>query len=164
MKNLMLFLISLVLLLPLDTFSQDKRAIKAAELGFKSAEKDYKNENYKEAAEKYTIVVNAIPVAINSRKHLEIRLDALIKLVDIYFYRYVNISQACGFLTDYNSTISASKNSGILRSSSLLGYLKQQQDYANKEVKQCEGYERVGEDMDKFRSKTFEKVFEVESK
>ena len=162
MKSIMIFLMSLVLLLPFDTFSQDKRAIKAAELSFKSAEKDYKNKNYKEAAEKYAITVNTIPAAIDSRKHLEIRLDALINLVDIYFYRYVNISTACEFLADYNSTISLARNSGILKSSKLFRYLKQQQDYANKEMKQCEGYERVGGDMNKFRSKTFEKVFEEE--
>lgn len=156
----MLFLVSMVLLLPLDTFSQDKRALKAADIAFKSAEKDYKNENYKEAAEKFTIVVNTIPSAIDSRKYLETRLDALIKLVDIYFYRYVNFTEACEFLSDYNATVSSANNSGTLKGSTLFKYLKQQQDYANKEVKQCESYERVGGDMDKFRSKTFDKVFE----
>ncbi|HZJ73926.1 MAG TPA: hypothetical protein VFC87_03905 [Perlabentimonas sp.] len=162
MKNVIIFLMSLALLLPSDSFSQDKRAIRAAEFSFKSAEKDYNNEEYKEAAEKYTITVNTIPAGIESRKHLEIRLDALIKLIDIYFYRYVNITNACEFLADYNSTISAARNSGILKSATLLKYLKQQQEYANKETKQCERYERVGGDMDKFRSNTFEKVFEEE--
>ncbi len=163
MKQFTLILISLMLIYTSEIFSQDKRALKAAELSFTSAERDYKKGEYLEAAQKFTIVVNSIPAAIDSRKHLEMRLDALIKLVDIYFYKYVGIKQACEFLEEYKVTVNTMKNSGVLKGSDLLKYLKQEQEYANKEAKQCDGYERIGGDMDKFRSKTFDKVFEKEN-
>lgn len=164
MKQLTLILISLMLISTSEIFSQDKRVLKAAELSFSSAEKDYKKDKFLEAAEKFTIVVNSIPAATDSRKHLELRLDALINLVDIYFYKYVNITQACEFLGEYNSTMNTIKNTGVLKSVDLLKYLKKEQEYANKELKQCEGYERIGGDMDKFRNKTFDKVFDKEFK
>lgn len=163
MKQFTLILISLMLFFTSEIFSQDKRALKAAELSFTSAERDYKKGEYLEAAQKYTIVVNSIPAAIDSRKHLELRLEALIKLVDIYFYKYVGIKQACEFLEEYKVTVNTMKNSGVLKGADLLKFLKQEQDYANKEAKQCDGYERIGGDMDKFRSKTFDKVFEKEN-
>ncbi|NHB69978.1 hypothetical protein [Perlabentimonas gracilis] len=159
MRNLMLALLSLALLLPVNTQAQDKRALRAADLSFSAAENDYKKSNYKEAAQKYTIVVNTVPASVDSRKHLEMRLDALIKLVDIYFYKSVNIQQACEYVNEYSNTMNAVKNSGVLRSTTLMKYLKQEQDFANKEAKQCEGYERVGSDMDKFRKNAFEKEF-----
>lgn len=159
MKNLTLVLLSLVLLLPVNAISQDKRALRAADLSFSAAEKDYKKGNYQEAAQKYTIVVNAVPASVDSRKHLELRLDALIQLVDIYFYKSVNIEQACVYVSEYSNTINTIKNSGVLRGTTLMKYLKQEQDFANKEAKQCDGYERIGGDMNKFRKNSFEKEF-----
>lgn len=153
MRNLMLTLLALIILAPSSIYSQDKRAIRAAEMSFSSAEKDYKKGNYQEAAQKFDIVVNTIPAAIESRKHVEMRLDALINLIDIRFYKSVNITQACEYLGLYESTMNTIRNSGVLRSTDLLKYLKQQQEYAKKEATQCAGYERVDSDMDKFRKK-----------
>jgi hypothetical protein len=160
MKKMMFILITVVVLLPLQVTSQERRALQAAELSYSAAQKDYKKKNYLESAQKYTIVVNSIPAEIDSRKHLEMRLESLISLVDIYFYKYVNIKQACEFLSEYNNTMSKIKYTGVLKGTDLLKYLKQEQDYVAKEQKQCDGYERIGGDMDKFRSKSFDKEFE----
>ncbi len=159
MKKLIITLVSLAILIPSTVFSQDRRALRAAEMSFNSAESDYKKGNHKEAAQKFDIVVTTISASIDSRKHLEMRLESLIKLIDIHFYKSVNINQACEYLDMYNSTMNTVRNSGVLRPTDLLKYLKQQQEFANKEAGMCESYERVGEDMDKFK-KTFEKEFE----
>ena len=155
MKNLALIFLMLAIAMPGKLYSQDKRALKAAEMSFNSAESDYKKGNFNEAAQKFDIVVNSIPAAIDSRKHLEMRLESLIKLIDIRFYKSVNITQACGYLELYESTINTVRNSGVLKSTDLLKYLKQMQEYTQKEATQCAGYERVGSDMEKFR-KTFD--------
>jgi outer membrane protein assembly factor BamD (BamD/ComL family) len=159
MKNLALFLLTLAIALPCKLYSQDKRAIKAAEMSFNSAENDLKKQNTIEAAKKLDIVVNTIPANIDSRKHVEMRLDALIYLVDIYFYKDADFTQACNYLDMYMSTMNTIKNTGVLKPSVLLKYLKQEQDYASKEVNQCKNYKGVGKDMDKFR-KTFESEFD----
>lgn len=160
MKKLILVILSVAIVGQSHLFSQDKRALKAAEMSYSSAESDYKNGKYEEALQKFDIVFNTIPASIQSRKHLEMRLESIIKLIDIRFYKSVNISQACEYLDAYNSTISTVKNSGILRSADLLGYLKKQQEYAKKEATQCAGYERIGKDMDKFRKKFEEEMDE----
>lgn len=160
----MLILISLVLFAPAEAISQDKRALKAADLSFSAAERDYRKGNYLEAAQKYTIVVNTVPPTVDSRKHLELRLDALIQLIDIYFYKSVNLEQACQYVNEYSNTMNTIVNAGVLRGTKLMKYLKQQQDFANKEAKQCESYQRIGGDMDKFRKKSFDKEFEKEFK
>lgn len=159
MKKIIITLVSLAILIPSTVYSQDRRALRAAEMSFNSAESDFKKGNFTEAAQKFDIVVSTIPASIDSRKYLEMRLESLIKLIDIHFYKSVNITQACEYLDTYNSTMNTVRNTGVLRPSDLLGYLKKQQEYANKEAGMCESYERVGKDMDKFR-KTFEKEFE----
>jgi hypothetical protein len=154
----MLFFFLAVFALPNTGYSQDKRALKAAELSFDEAETDYKKGKNSDAAQKYTIVVNSIPATVDSKKHLEMRLESLIKLVDIYFYKHINFQQACENLDLYISTMNTIRNSGVLKGSSLVEYLKKEQAFANKEVKQCEAYKSVGGDMNKFRQ-IFEKEF-----
>jgi outer membrane protein assembly factor BamD (BamD/ComL family) len=160
MKKLILIILSVALVGHSQLFSQDKRALRAAEMSYSSAESDFKNGKYAEALQKYDIVVNTIPASIPSRKHLEMRLESIIKLIDIRFYKSVNITQACEYLDEYNNTMSIIKNSGVLKSSDLLGYLKKEQEYAKKEATQCAGYERIGKDMDKFRKKFEEEMDE----
>jgi outer membrane protein assembly factor BamD (BamD/ComL family) len=160
MKKLILIILSVALVGHSQLFSQDKRALRAAEMSYSSAESDFKNGKYAEALQKYDIVVNTIPASIPSRKHLEMRLESIIKLIDIRFYKSVNITQACEYLDEYNNTMSIIKNSGVLKSSDLLGYLKKEQEYAKKEATQCAGYERIGKDMDKFRKKFDEEMDE----
>lgn len=152
MKNLALVLFTLFFFgVSSSVNSQDKKALRAAEMSYNFAKSDYKKGDFNEAAQKFDIVVSSIPASIDSRKHLEMRLESLIKLIDIRFYKSANISQACEYLSMYDETISTARNSGVLKSVDLLKYLKQMQEYSEKEAKQCAGYERVGSDMEKFR-------------
>ena len=161
MKKFALILMLSTFLVPTYLLSQDRRALRAADLSYNIALRDYSKANYTEAAQKFDIVVSTIPASLESRKHLEMRLESLIKLIDIYFYRSANFSKACDYLQQYTNTVAISRNSGVLRSSTLLKYLKQQQEYNNKEASQCESYQRIDGDMDNFR-KTFEKEFDDE--
>lgn len=161
MKQFALILMLSTFLVPTYLLSQDRRALKAADLSYNAALRDYGKASYTEAAQKFDIVVSTIPALIDSRKYLEMRLESLIKLIDIYFYKSANFSKACDYLQQYTITLSTTRNSGILRSTTLLNYLKQQQEYNSKEASQCESYQRIDGDMDNFR-KTFEEEFDDE--
>lgn len=161
MKKFALILMLSTFLVPTYLLSQDRRALKASELSYNAALRDYRKASYTEAAQKFDIVVSTIPASIDSRKHLEMRLESLIKLVDIYFYKSANFSKACDYLQQYANTVETARNSGILRSVTLLNYLKQLQEYNKKEASQCENYQRIDVDMDNFR-KTFNKEFDDE--
>jgi outer membrane protein assembly factor BamD (BamD/ComL family) len=161
MKQFALILMLSTFLVPTYLLSQDRRALKAADLSYNGALRDYSKANYTEAAQKFDIVVSTIPASIDSRKYLELRLESLIKLIDIYFYKSANFSKACDYLQQYANTVSTSRNSGVLRSATLLKYLKQLQEYNNEEASQCESYQRIDGDMDNFK-KTFEKEFDDE--
>ncbi|HNS29108.1 MAG TPA: hypothetical protein PKL52_01120 [Tenuifilaceae bacterium] len=158
MKRAAVILLALCLLSPSTLFSQDKRSLKAAELSYNAAEKDLKKGNYQDAANKFEIVVSSIPEGIDSRKYIVIRLESLIKLVDIYFYKSVNFEKACQNLNLYFSNISKVRNAGVLSTKELFNYLEQEKEFS-KEKSQCESYQRVGSDMEKFR-KDFDKKIE----
>jgi outer membrane protein assembly factor BamD (BamD/ComL family) len=158
MKKSMTILLAACLLLPLNLFSQDKRAIKAAELSYSSAEDNFKKGNFQNAAQKYEIVVSTFPEGIESRKHLIMRLESLIMLVDIYFYKYINFTEACKYTDLYFSTMNTIRNSGVLKGRELYNYLEKEKEFDQHKTK-CEGYENVSGDMDKFR-KTFDKEFQ----
>lgn len=158
MKRATVILLALCLLTPSTLFSQDKRSLKAAELSYNAAEKDLKKGNYQDAASKFEIVVSSIPEGINTRKYLIMRLESLIKLVDIYFYKSVNVEKACQNLNLYFSNIAKVRNAGVLSTKELFSYLEQEKEFS-KEKSQCESYQRVGSDMEKFR-KDFDKKLE----
>ncbi|MFO8020951.1 MAG: hypothetical protein R6U65_00690 [Perlabentimonas sp.] len=158
MKRLILLLIASALVVSSTVFSQDRSTLRAASLAFNSAERDYNKGDYKEAAQKFDMVVNAVPATCDSRKHLEMRLESLINLVDIYFNKSVNIRQACEYMHTYQSTMNTVSNSGVLRARSLMKFAKQSQDYANNHASKCESYERIGGDKKKFE-KSFEDEF-----
>ncbi|HCY00224.1 MAG TPA: hypothetical protein DG754_08815, partial [Bacteroidales bacterium] len=122
MKQFALILMLSTFLVPTYLLSQDRRALRAADLSYNIALRDYSKANYTEAAQKFDIVVSTIPASLESRKHLEIRLESLIKLIDIYFYKSPNFSKACEYLQQYTNTVSTSRNSGVLRSATLLKY------------------------------------------
>lgn len=160
MKHLSLILITFfIVATATDVLSQDKKALKAAEMSYKVANNDFKKGDFNEAAQKFDFVVTTIPANIDSRKHLELRLESLIQLIDIRFYKSADISKACEYLGMYDETINTARNSGTLKSTDLLKYFKKMQEYSEKEVGQCAGYERVGTDMEKFRKK-FDKEFD----
>jgi hypothetical protein len=159
MKKVMIILVAICLIAPMKLFSQDKRAIKAAELSFSAAENDTKKSNFQEAAQKFEIVVSSIPEGVDSRKHLVMRLESLINLVDIYFYKTVNIEKACLNMNLYFANMNKIRNSGILKGKELLNYLEQEKEFS-KQQSQCESYNRIGSDMEKFRKKFDEEMKE----
>lgn len=159
MKKITYLLVASILLMPLWIEAQDKRSLAAAEISFKSAQKEYAKKQYKEASQHFDIVVNLIPSSADKSKHIEMRLESLIALIDIHFYKAPNFTNACGYLQDYANTIDACQKSGVLKSAKLLKYLKQLQEYNAKEANQCDSYQRIGSDMDAFRN-TFNEVFD----
>ena len=158
MKRYLFVLIAFSIVFSTTSFSQDRSTLRAASMAFSAAERDYSNGDYRDAAQKFDMVVNSIPATSDSRRHLEMRLESLINLVDIYFYKSVNIRQACEYMQEYQNTMSTVSNSGVLRATGLMKYAQQAQDYANNHASKCEGYESVGRDMNRFR-KTFEEEF-----
>jgi hypothetical protein len=163
MKRLPFSLIIIALFISFGAYAQNSRELRAAEMTFKSAERDYNKSEYNKAAQKYDFVVNTIPESSDSRKHVELRLDALINLIDIYFYKSVNIQQACECLHLYQSAVNAASKSGVLRATGIMKYAKQAQELAGKHTSKCESYERVGGDKKKFEG-TFDDVFKEHKK
>ena len=159
MKKLIVLSVLLSLSFSLDLYSQDSRAFRAARMSFSSAEKNFKNGSFEDAAREYEIVINTIPESTDSRRHLEMRLESLIKLVDIHFYHHVNISKACEYVQQYSNNMNLVRNQGTLRSSALLTYQRVEQEFAREHKPKCRSYKGIDSDMDRFKQK-FEKEFE----
>ncbi|TVQ16307.1 MAG: hypothetical protein EA361_04330 [Bacteroidetes bacterium] len=159
MKKLIALSILLSLSLSLDLYSQDSRALRAARMSFSSAERNFKNSSFEEAAREYAIVINTIPASTDSRKHLEMRLESLIKLVDIHFYHHVNVSKACEYVQQYSTNMNVVRNQGTLRASTLLTYQRVEQEFASEHEPKCRAYKGIDSDMDRFKQK-FEEEFE----
>lgn len=143
--------------MPLSAISQDRHSLRAADLSFDNGEKNLKRDNYKEAAQAFEIVVSNIPEGIDSRKYAEMRLDAIIKLIDIYFYKSVNLDRACSHLDNYASTLQKVQSNGVLKGKDLLRYMNLEQDFAEKR-KSCENRQTLDS-----RKKDFEKILEQET-
>ena len=103
-------------------------------------------------------VLSNIPEGVEVRKYTEMRLDAIINLIDIYFYKSVNLDRACQLLDSYSTTLLKAKSKGVLKGKDLLNYQKREQEYSEKRSS-CEGRETLDE-----RKKVFEKVFDEATK
>ncbi len=156
-KSFLLLMISLFVF-PVMVYSQDGRALRAARSSFSSAQDNYRKGNYQQAIQEYKIVINTVPANIDSRRDLSNRLESLIDLIDIYFYKYVNISKACEYLQIYNNDMNTIRGAGVLRASQLLEFQKKEQEYAADYMPKCETYESIDDDMDKFRKKFDEEM------
>lgn len=130
---------------------QDNGALRVARTSFSSAERNYNNGRYKNALQEFKIVVNSIPVETDSRRHLEMRMDALNYIIEISFYKYVNIETGCQYVQLFLSDIDKIRNSDVLRPSQLLDLLRQEQEYHADFIPRCESYQESGEDIDRFR-------------
>ena len=158
MKSILVGLLAIATILPIASFAQTKKSVRAAELAFSNGERKLRKGEYKESAQSFEIVVNNIPAGIEKSKYTEMRLDAIINLIDIYFYKSVNLDRACELLDSYSTTLLKAKSKGVLKGRDLLNYQKREQEYAEKRSS-CEGRET----LDK-RKEEFEKVFEEETK
>lgn len=158
--NKQLFIVSILILgLSILAIGQDSRALRAAKMSFNSAEDHYKRENYKQAKQEFLIVTETIPANIESRRYLIMRLESLINLIDISFYKIVNIEDACEHLNSFFDTMNTIRNRGVLNARQLLHYQQIEKDCMDQHVVKCEGYENIHDDMDEFR-KNFESEFD----
>ncbi len=158
MKKTILLLMLSLFIMPEMVYSQDGRVLRAARRSFNSAQDNYKNGQYKQAIREYKIVINNVPANIDSRRDLTNRLESLIDIIDIYFYRSVDISKACEYMQVYKRDMNTIRNAGVLRTSQLLEFQKKEQEYAADYMPKCESYERIDDDMDKFRQKFDEEM------
>jgi hypothetical protein len=159
MKKLFFALLMLAMGMISQVQAQDSRTLRAARAAFSSAENNYKRGNHNLASQEYEIVINTIPASADSRRNLEMRLESLIKLVDIYFYKTPNINNACDYLQLYFENMNLIRNQGTLRASDLLNYQRKEMEFARQHVPKCENYNRIDTDMDRFK-KIFEEEFE----
>ncbi len=153
MKKAAFSIILLSFILSLQTVGQDSRTLTAAKKSFDSAENNYKKENYREAAQEYEIVVQTVPVSIDSRKDLEMRLESLIKLTDIYLYHKINITDACRNIHTFMSNMNSIRNKGVLRANRLLYFQRIEKEFEAEKIPKCENYQNIDDDMQNFERK-----------
>jgi hypothetical protein len=159
MKKIIVITVTILLGFAFQSQSQDSRSLRAARASFNAAENNYKKDNFQQAARDYEIVINTIPEDIDSRRYLEIRLESLIKLIDINFHRHISLNQACEYLQMYYSNINAIRFEGVLRSSDLLNYQRIEKDFEAQHSSKCQSFRNLDRDMDEFKKK-FEEEFE----
>jgi hypothetical protein len=155
------FIIIALMLLPYISLlhAQDQRALRAARMSFSAAESNYSKGRFAEAAPDYEIVINSIPVNTPVRKNLEMRLESISKLIDIYYNRVINLESACGNLNIFFDDMADVRFSGILKASELLTYQRREKQYEAIYLPKCSAYYNLDNDMEEFRKK-FEKEFE----
>lgn len=152
MKKAIATIIVFFIALPLFVNAQDRSVLRAARMSFNAAEKNHKAGNYRKAAQEYTIVLNAIPVSIESRRHLEMRLQSVIGLVDIYYYRTTNFEKACKYIHMYLRDMKVVTAGEVLRASDRLEYLRKEQDYINNYLTKCDSYQKLDREAEKFKN------------
>jgi len=160
MKRILPLTLALGLLLPVALYSQDKQALRAAELSFNSAERSYRKDEYKDAANSYEIVLESISSRTDSRKHITMKLDANIKLIDIYFNKSVNLKRACELIDEYEELLGVIRHTGVLRGRDLVQYLDQEKEHG-KLKSRCGIYRSMDDDKKAFDRK-FDEVFDEE--
>lgn len=139
--------------------SQDISLLRASRRSFSSAKDNYKNGNYQKAIQEYQIVINTIPANIDSRGDLSNRLESLVDLIEIYSYKYVDLSKACEYIETFNNDMNIVRARGVLRASQLLDFQRKEQEYKADYLPKCDNYKKSGDDMNRFRE-TFEEEIE----
>ncbi len=158
MTRLSISLVIALISLSVYAHAQDSGALRMVRMSFSSAESNYKAGNYEQALQEFKIVVNTVPVSVDSRRYLEMRLDAILYIIDIYFYKHVNLSQGCEFLNLYLEDMNAIRRGEVLRAGQRLEYFSKEQEFIANYVRRCENYQKTDEDMDNFRRR-FEEEF-----
>jgi outer membrane protein assembly factor BamD (BamD/ComL family) len=159
MKNILLLTTILIMMCSTQSFSQDSRAIRAARASYASAENHFKRGNFEMAAREYEIVINTIPESTDSRKNLEMRLESMINLVEIYFYKQIDFTKACENLQMYYQNMNRIRNAGTLKASDLLNYQRKEKEFEADYSPKCRNYEGIHHNMENFKKK-FDEEFE----
>lgn len=139
--------------------AQHASVARAARSSFASASDSYKKGRYSEAARDFEIVITSIPAETDSRRNLEMRLESLVKLLDIYYARTTNLTMACQTLQMFYDTMYEVRNKGILRSNDLLAYQRRELDFDVEYAPKCENFKNLDRDMIEFKKK-FDEEFE----
>jgi hypothetical protein len=158
MKKILMICLMLIITLA-NLYSQDSRSLRAAQMSFRAAENKFRQGKYNEAAIDYEIVLQTISADHTSRKYLEMRMESLVRVIDIYFNRANDISKACDHLDHYFATMDHIRRTGILKASDLLEYQRLEKRYDKEYFPKCEAYKNLDHDMERFREK-FEQEFE----
>jgi hypothetical protein len=132
-------------------YSQDRQALRAADMSFSSAETNQRRGNYEKALQEFQIVINSIPVSCDSRKHLEMRLESIINSIDICFDKIVNFTLACEFVNLYLEDMETVRHGNVFRASKRLDYLRYEQEFLNDHMARCKKYEMMEETRERFR-------------
>lgn len=156
MKTNLILIIVIAFFSATSLNAQDARLLKASDKSFDAGEQDYSKKRWSEASASLEIVVENIPISVDSRKYLIMRFDANVMLIDIYFNQTNNLPAGCRCLNAFFDDINYVKSLGTLKARDLYKYLELEKDFANLKVK-CDSFEAI--DSDK---KAFEKKFDEE--
>ena len=158
MRKLTISLVALTLFASVNLFSQDRDALRASRMSFRSAERHFSNGDYRQASQEYLVVVNLIPADTDSRRDLNNRLEALIRLTDIYLNRSVEFVWGCEYLNQYLENMPVVRGSGVLRASQLLDFARKEQEFIEKRTSVCERFEQSEPDIDRMRKELEQEI------
>lgn len=127
-------------------------------MSFRSAERHFSNEDYRQASQEYLIVVNLIPADTDSRRDLNNRLESLIRLTDIYLNRSVEFARGCEYLNQYLEDMPVVRASGVLRASELVDFARKEQEYIEKKSSVCERFEQSEPDIERMRKELEQEI------
>lgn len=156
MKTNLILIIAIAFLSATTVNAQDSRLLKASDKSFDNGEQNYSKKRWTEASESLEIVVENIPVSVDSRKYLIMRFEANVMLIDIYFNRTNNLPAGCKSLNAFLDDINYVKKLGVFRAKDIFKYLELEKEYAQLKVK-CDSFGAINSDK-----KAFEKKFDEE--
>lgn len=157
MKTKLFFLI-IAAFVAVSVSAQDGKLLRAADKSFDAGEQDYSKKRWSEAAESLEIVVENIPIYVESRKYMILRFDAHVMLIDIYFNQLNNLPAGCRCLNSFFDDLNYLKNVPNLKSKDIFKYLELEKDYA-KYKSTCDNFEDIDSDKKEFEKK-FNEEFE----
>ena len=131
----------------------------AARNSFSSAETNQRRGNYEQAVQEYQIVINSVPVTNDSRRYLEMRMESIINMVEIYFDNLKDFTKACQFVYLYLDDMDTIREGEVLRASQLLRFLRKEQEYLNDHLEHCKKYQEMEDTRERFRRKIQEEEF-----
>ena len=158
MRKLTISLVALTFLTSASLFSQERDALRASRMSFRSAERHFSNGDYRQASQEYLVVVNLVPADTDSRRDLNNRLESLIRLTDIYLNRSVEFEKGCEYLNQYLEDMPVVRGSGVLRASELLDFTRKEQEFIGKRTSVCEKYEKSEPDIERMRKELEQEI------
>ncbi len=160
MKKKIILLTAFALIFSGGLLAQNKALLKAADKSYDAGEKSFRKDRYKEAVDSYEIVMKNIPISVDSRKYLLMRIESNIQLIDICFNHTEGLRKGCIYVDRYYKDMNKIKNSPLLKPKDIFRYLELQKDY-EKYQRQCHNLGGIDSDKTEFEKK-FDDEFEDE--